>query len=168
VLNRQIAFPQLDNRWPGLIWNQTNQTQAGTSCTGVPVNFAITSNRSGEANQNFSNVAIGGRRNIRMRYDAIYTITTTSADAQRPFTQVGQASGPGGPELIYAIDAKKVYRGVSAWVHIVLFRQENDSSCGTNLQAPNLAGLNAESMTQTILFNNDVVISPVDKEKRGF
>jgi hypothetical protein len=150
----------VDNRWPGLIWNQTNQTQGGTSCAGVPVNFTITSNRSGEANQNFSNVAIGARRNIRMRFDATYTITSRSADTNNQLLKQEQRTGP------FGTDSKFTYLGQQAWFHIVLFREQGDSACGTNIQAPNLAALSAEDISQTLLFNQDQVQSI--GERKGF
>jgi hypothetical protein len=77
-------------------------------CTVVPVNFFITSNRSGEANQNFSTVAISASRNILMRFDATYTVTSRTADVNNQLLRVGQASGPLGT------DSKYAYNGVNS------------------------------------------------------
>jgi hypothetical protein len=130
--------------------------------TGVPVNFFISSNRVGEANQNFSNVAISASRNILMRFDANYVVSTTSADPQKPLNLVGGASGPQG------IDFKEPYQGQQSWFHIVLFRQDIDPTCGTNIQAPNLASMNVGEITPTVLFNKDGNVQPIREGRRSF
>jgi hypothetical protein len=77
-------------------------------CTTIPVNFFITSDRAGEASQNFSSVAISANRNILMRFDATYTVTSRTADVNNQLLRVDQASGPLGT------DSKYAYNGVNS------------------------------------------------------
>jgi hypothetical protein len=70
--------------------------------------------------------------------------------------------------LTQGIDAKELYQGQQSWFHIVLFRQDIDPTCGTNIQAPNLASLSAGEFTQIILFNKDENVQPIREGRRGF
>jgi hypothetical protein len=97
-----------------------------------------------------------------MRFDANYVVSTSSADPQKPLNLVGGASGPQG------IDFKELYQGQQSWFHIVLFRQDIDPTCGTNIQAPNLASMSASEITPTILFNSNERVESIGEKRQGY
>jgi hypothetical protein len=101
-------------------------------------------------------------RNILMRFDATYTVTSRTADVNNQLLRVGQASGP------VNTDSKYAYNGVNSWFHIVLFRDDADSNCPQNIQAPNLASMSASDITKTILFNSDPTTQPININRPKF
>lgn len=156
-----------DNRRRSRMWNLSNTTAptGGLTCTGVPVNFTITSNFPGETTQSFSNVTVGANREILVRDQSTYTITATSADPNNTFNYNVNF----GPNIPGFKDAKATYQAQQAWLHLFLIRSTSDSSCSSNLVAPNASNSQLVELNEfSMLSAPDKVSQPLNVERPKF
>ncbi len=60
------------------------------------------------------------------------------------------------------------YQGIQSWFHIVLFREDFDSTCGTNLQAGNVNNLSSQTSSEPLIYTPDPATQPIQVNRAGF
>ena len=103
------TFDNLDNRWPGFIWNRSDLTVNPDACPAIPIDIGVTA--FGEPDQVQYGIPPGGRMPVLMSSYNQYTVSSQSED----FPNFGTAYYFT-PD--YDIDSEFVYNGVSEFFHI--------------------------------------------------
>lgn len=131
----------LDNNWPGAVWNRTDLTSNPTNCPALSIDSSFTSvDGTPRSPQEFIDTLPGSYETFFTSYETLYLWTSTAYDANNNplIIDTGYWTPP-------YLDEKFTYNGVSQWVHLVTEWPPN--ACG---ESGPLQSQYAESSTQTV------------------
>lgn len=105
----------LDNSWPGAVWNRTDLTPDPTICPVVPLDFSFSSVAGKpRAAQTFIGVPANEHEVFYSSLETLYLWTSTAYDVNN--SPVVISSGNWSPPYL---DEKFTYNGLRQWVHLV-------------------------------------------------